>query len=97
MASVNIEKYQELRMEGLAYFLKEGFRARNTPERIIRSDSATIVFWGDGKKTVVKRQEGEPDDPYLALLAALGKKIYGSNSAIKRLIAEKTEIQKGEQ
>jgi len=96
MASVNVDRYVDIKMDGLAHFLTEGFRARNTPQRIIRSDRATIVFWGDGKKTVVKRQEGESDDPYLALLAALGKKIYGSNSAIKRLIAEKTEIQKGE-
>lgn len=83
-------------MNGLAYLLKEAFRVRNTPDRIIKSGRATIVFWNDGNKTVVKRQNGEPDDPYLAFLAALGKKIYGSNSAIKRLITEKTEEQKGE-
>ena len=83
-------------MNGLVYLLMEAFRVKNTPDRIIKSGRATIVFWNDGKKTVVKRQLGEPDDPYLAFLAALGKKIYGSNSAIKRLITEKTEEQKGE-
>ena len=82
--------------EGLVIFLKEAFRVKNTPDRIIKSGRATIVFWNDGKKTVVKRKIGEPDDPYLAFLAALGKKLYGTNSAIKKLIDEKTEKQKGE-
>ena len=83
-------------MNGFAYLLKEAFRVSNTPDRIIKSGRATIVFWNGGSKTVVKRRVGEPDDPYLAFLAALGKKIYGSNSAIKKLMAEKTEEQKGE-
>lgn len=97
MAATRIDVNQKPNMmDGLMHLLTEGFRARNTPERILRSGRATIVFWGDGSKTVVKLQDGEPDDPYLALLAALGKKIYGSNSKIKKLISERTEEQKGE-
>lgn len=95
ICKIDVEPPSKMR-EGLAYILKEGFRVRNTPERIIKSGRATIVFWNDGTKTIVKRKETEQDDPYLAFLAALGKKIYGSNSAIKRLMEEKTEIQKGE-
>lgn len=82
--------------EGLSYLFLEGYRVRNTPKRIVRNGRATIVFWYDGKKTVVKRKHGEPDDPYLAFLAALGKKVYGSNSAIKRLIEDTTDNQKGD-
>lgn len=41
MASVNIDRYVDIKMDGLAHFLTEGFRARNTPQRIIRSDRAT--------------------------------------------------------
>ena len=80
--------------EGLIEIMVRGFRARNTPKRIMRSGRATIVFWEDGSKTVVKLQEGESDNSYLAFLAALGKKIYGSNSHIKHLIEDTTE--KGE-
>lgn len=64
------------------------------PERIVKSGRATIVFWEDGTKTVVKRSDDEPDNEYNAYLAALGKRIYGSNSALKRLIRDYTVVQK---
>lgn len=65
-----------------------------TPMRILRNGPATIVFWPDGTKTVVKRAPDEPDNEYVAFTAALAIKIFGSNSALKRIIAEKTEEQK---
>ena len=65
-----------------------------TPMRILRNGPATIVFWPDGTKTVVKRAPDEPDNEYVAFTAALALKIFGSNSALKRIIAEKTEEQK---
>ena len=64
------------------------------PERIVKSGRATIVFWEDGTKTVVKRSDDEPDNEYNAYLAALGKRIYGSNSALKRLVRDYTVVQK---
>ena len=64
------------------------------PDRIVKSGRATIVFWEDGTKTVVKRSDDEPDNEYNAYLAALGKRIYGSNSALKRLIRDYTVVQK---
>ena len=64
-----------------------------TPARILKSGKATIVFWNDGTKTVVKRGEDEPDSDYNAFLAALGIKYFGSNSALKRIVA-RTETQK---
>lgn len=63
------------------------------PARILKSGKATIVFWNDGTKTVVKRGEDEPDSDYNAFLAALGIKYFGSNSALKRIVA-RTETQK---
>ena len=65
-------------------------------KRILRSGPATIVFWADGDKTVVKRKAGEPDDPYVAFCAAVAIRIYGNNSKLKRMIAEKTEGYKPE-
>jgi hypothetical protein len=58
------------------------------PTKIIRSNNATIVFWSDDTKTVVKRSQNTPDDPYNAFCAALGIKLYGTNSALKRAIRE---------
>ena len=64
------------------------------PERIVKSGRATIVFWDDGTKTVVKRSPDESDNEYNAFLAALGIKIFGSNSQLKKIIKEKTVVQK---
>lgn len=59
-------------------------------KKLIFHDPATIVYWEDGSKTVVKCMEGTPFNEYYGFVCALAKKIYGSNSAIDR------EIQKGE-
>ncbi len=64
------------------------------PDRIVKSGRATIVFWDDGTKTVVKRSPDEPDNDYNAFLAALGRKIFGSNSQLKKIIKEQTVVQK---
>lgn len=53
-------------------------------ERIIRNGPATIVFWKDGTRTVVKCMEGTPYDEYSAFTAAVCKKIYGSSAICKR-------------
>ena len=55
--------------------------------RILKSGIATIVFWQDGTKTVVKRGSDEPESDYAAFTAALGIKIFGSNSALKRIVS----------
>jgi len=57
-----------------------------TPRQIIYNDPATIVFWSDGSKTVVKRMDNEAWNPYNAFCAALAKRIYGSNSQVNRLV-----------
>lgn len=64
-----------------------------TPKRIIKNNSAMIVFWADGTKTIVKRASDELDSDYAAFTAALGIKCFGSNSALKRIVA-RTETQK---
>lgn len=64
------------------------------PKRILKSGRATIVFWADETKTIVKRAEDEPDNDYAAFTAALAIKLFKSNSALKKLIERKTEYQK---
>lgn len=56
-------------------------------KRIQKNGPATIVFWQDGTKTIVRRGEDEPDSDYAAFTAALARKIYGSNSAVKRIVS----------
>lgn len=55
-------------------------------DRVVKNGPALIVFWADGTKTIVKRKKGEKDEPYHAFCAALAKKIYGSNSQIKKIV-----------
>lgn len=60
-------------------------------ERVIFHDPATIVYWKDGTKTVVKCQD-EEFDKEKGLLAAIAKKVYGNkgsfNNVIKRFVEE---------
>ncbi len=65
-----------------------------TPDRILKSGNRTIVFWYDGTKTIVKRSEDTEDNDYEAFTAALAIKVFGSNSALKRIIKNKTVQQK---
>lgn len=49
-------------------------------ENVIFNDPATIVFWNDGTKTVVKAQNGEAFDPEKGLAMAICKKMIGKNT-----------------
>lgn len=60
--------------------------SKYTPKRIVYNNPATIVFWNDGTKTVVKCAETEIFSEYYGFLACLAKKIYGTNSEISRVI-----------
>ena len=57
-------------------------------KRIIYNDPATIVFWNDGTKTVVKRGPSETFNKYTAFCAALAKKMYGNNSRVNKIVNE---------
>lgn len=56
------------------------------PTKIIYNGPATIVFWVDGTKTIVKKSKKEKDNKYNAFCAALAKKIYGTNSNVNRIV-----------
>lgn len=49
-------------------------------KNVIYNDPATIVFWDDGTKTVVKCQVGEQFDKEKGLAMAILKKLYGGAS-----------------
>ena len=59
-------------------------------KKVVYSDPATIVFWEDGTKTVVKVAEGETFDKEVGLAMAIAEKYFGSYSAMKSYIKKKT-------
>lgn len=65
---------------------------RFAPKKIIYNDAATIVYWTDGTKTVVKCNENDEYSEYAGFIAAVAKKMYGGANAINRLIDSKKVI-----
>ena len=68
-------------------------------ERVIFNAPATIVFWLDGSKTVVKTQNGEPFDREKGLAMAICKKLSGNRGAyydiFKKWCHEETSEEEG--
>lgn len=58
------------------------------PERVIFHDPATIVYWNDGTKTVVKCQPGDVFSAEVGLTTAMLKKYMGNDSTFNRVINE---------
>ena len=61
-------------------------------KKIIKNGDYMTVLWDDGTKTIVKRAPDEPESDYAAFTAALGIRVFGSNSALKRIV-ESAEVQ----
>lgn len=59
-------------------------------KEVIFHDPATIVYWEDGTKTVVKCQ-GEEFDKEKGLLAAIAKKVYGNKGNFNNIIKKHCE------
>ena len=64
-------------------------------EKVIFNDPATIVYWKDGTKTVVKCQDGDVYDKEKGLAMAIVKKLFGNkgnyNKIFKKYIGEDYE------
>lgn len=64
-------------------------------EKVIFNNPATIVFWNDGTKTVVKAK-GEPFDPEKGLAMAIAKRSLGNQgnyyNEFKKWLPEKEEV-----
>ena len=61
-------------------------------DRVIFNDPATIIYWKDGSKTVVKRSEDDIWDPEKGFCMAIIKKLYGRTSFIKRVMEPEEEM-----
>lgn len=55
--------------------------ANTVIEKVIFNNPATIVFWSDGTKTVVKCSENDVYDPEKGLAMAVAKKFLGTNKS----------------
>ena len=66
---------------------------RSMPQiaKVIYSEPATIVFWSDKTKTVVKCQDGDEFDPEKGLTMAIAKKLYGNKGRYFEEIKKWTE------
>lgn len=64
----DVNKTKEVAVENTMLAIKD----------VIFNPPATIVFWGDGSKTVVKCQDGEEFDPEKGLAIAFFKKARGN-------------------
>ena len=63
-------------------------------KKIIFNGPKTIVLWTDGTKTIVSMSKDELRfDPEAAFCAAYTKKMFGTNSKIKRVIQEKSNFE----
>lgn len=70
--------------ENLYKYSRIASEMRNLPisklgiRKVIFNDPATIVYWIDGSKTVVKCQEGDTYDKEKGLAMAISKKVLGN-------------------
>ena len=79
-----IERRNEMPVEGASYFDYSNLfivKTRFIPaiKNVIFNEPATIVFWEDGSKTVVKCQDGDIYDPEKGLAMAVSKKALGNH------------------
>lgn len=62
------------------------------PTKILRNGRATVVYFADDTKVVVKLPEGVEDCDYNAFCAAIAKKMFGTNTRIKRKMEQITQV-----
>lgn len=66
-------------------------RTLPTVERTIMNKRATVIFWCDGTKTVVKRRKGEKQNRELAVLYAIAEKVLGGKKPRSEFIEAVTD------
>ena len=91
-ASLEEQKESEEMMKKISFNKPESIK------NVIFNDPATIVFWNDGTKTVVKA-ENEEFDPEKGLAMAISKKVLGNKGnyyeTFKKWLPEKEGTENG--
>ena len=71
----------EMTKEAAKRALNKKFGLPLTIKKVIFNDPATIVFWSDNTKTVVKAQDLDDFDPEKGMAMAIAKKFLGTNES----------------
>ena len=68
----------------------EIFFSRHLPDivNVIFNDPATIVFWSDGTKTVVKASNGDVFNPEIGLAMAVAKRALGNKGSYNNIMRQ---------
>ena len=61
------------------------------PKKVIFHDPATIVFWTDGSKTVVKCQEGDTYNKEMGFALCCAKRLFGNQSNFNNIFKKFVE------
>ena len=71
-----------------AHHCEQDYSFRTLPpiKRVLFNNPATIVFWADGTKTIVKCMEGEKFERYAGFAAACMKKLFKSTLHAKDIM-----------
>lgn len=64
------------------------FSRKTSVERVIYNDPATIVYWGDGTKTVVRCHEDDVYDERTGFLLCCAKKLFGNTGRFNDVMKE---------
>ena len=83
-----IGKKKEVKKPVDSFETKQSTNRRVKIRDVIFSDPATVVFWSDGTKTVVKTRGGEKYDKEKGLAMAIIKKITGNTSNYYNIFKE---------
>ena len=63
-------------------------------EKVIHNNPKTVVIWSDKTKTIVSCGEDAEFDEYVGFTAAVMKKLFGSNTKVKKIMKAKTVVSK---
>lgn len=82
LKDINDLKKQKRFSGTILYFDKDGTIKRTYIKRVIYSNPATIVFFGDGTKTICKAQEGDTYNAAAGLALCVYKKMVGASALV---------------
>ena len=66
-------------------------RRKHEIKKVIFNGPATVVYWGDGTKTVVKCSKDDEFDPEKGLAMAIAKKFFGNENGYSKNIKKWTD------
>lgn len=92
---LKIDKFSMCKNENTSFegrFFGESINCKDLIKKVVFNNPATIVYWKDGTKTVVKCQDGDKYDKEKGLAMAIVKKLFGNkgnyNKIFKKYIGE---------